>query len=150
MLEVIKTWPNVAVIIVAMIGSAGLGGILKTWLGHKRGKRKDTDEVAMNLVGQLQARVKQLEVVSEKERLLCDAKLAVLRHRQNNLSSMFESLLMIHEIAPERVNQAIAHIRERRREQETTEAIEKAAIAGIATGGIDAEELATQAVGEAA
>lgn len=132
-------WLTVLGILGTLFGGAGLGGMLKTWLDHKRGVRKDTDEVALTLVGQLKARVESLEAASDRERVLCDAKLAVQRHRINNLSGNFDALLLLIEMAPEKAAEMVAKIKERRAAQEQSEAIEKATLAavGIQAAGTD-------------
>lgn len=110
-------------------GGLGAGGLLKTWLDHKRAARRQTDEVALSLVEQLKGRVGTLEAGAAQERALCDAHMAVLRHRVSNLSGSFDSLLMMAEMAPEHAQAFAARIRERRAAQEQAEAAEKAAVA---------------------
>jgi len=61
----------------------GLGGMLKSWLDYRRSMRKQSDEVAMNLVTQLTKRIETVEASAAQERALCDANLSVLRHRVN-------------------------------------------------------------------
>ncbi|MEJ7933476.1 hypothetical protein WG907_04290 [Sphingobium sp. AN558] len=125
------TWFAVLGLIGTLIGGAGLGGMLKTWLDHVRGRRKDTDEVALTLVNQLQTRVTSLEDSSDRERKLCDAQLAVQRHRINNLSGNFDALLLLIEMAPDKASEMVAKIKERRSAQEQAEAVEKATLAAI-------------------
>lgn len=113
-------------------GGLGAGGLLKTWLDHKRAARRQTDEVAMHLVRQLNARVETVETMAAQERAICDANLSVLRHRVNNLSGAFDSLLLMAEMAPDRVPEFAARIKQRRAAQEQAEAAEKAAVAAAA------------------
>jgi hypothetical protein len=134
-------WVALLGILGTLFGGAGLGGILKTWLDHKRGVRKDTDEVALSLVNQLKQRVETLETASERERVLCDARLAVQRHRINNLSSNFDALLLLIEMAPEKAAEMVAKIKERRAAQEQAEAVEKAALAAVGMQAVGVEEV---------
>jgi hypothetical protein len=126
-------WPAILTALIALIGSGGLGVMMKTWLDHRRGVRKQTDDVAMSLVQQLKERVATVESEALRERVLCDAKLGIQRHRVNNLSSSFDSMLMLMELAPEKAPEMVKLVKERRAQQEQSEAIEKAALAGIAT-----------------
>lgn len=126
--ELAAHWPTVAT------ASAGLGagGLLKTLLDHKRAVRRATDEIAMNLVQQLTHRIESIEASASQERALCDANLAVLRHRVNNLSGSFDGLLLLIEMAPERAREFVTQIKEKRAVQEQAEAAEKAGVAAIA------------------
>jgi hypothetical protein len=90
--------------------------------------RRDGDAMAMNLVEQLTRRVETVEASAAQERVLCDANLAVLRHRVNNLSGSFDGLLLLIEADPARAREFVAHIKERRALQEQAEAAEKAAL----------------------
>ena len=121
-------WPS----IVTAGAGLGAGGLVKTWLDHKRAARRATDEVAMTLVGRLTQRMESVEANAAQERALCDANLAVLRHRVNNLSGSFDGLLLLIEAAPERAGEFVTRIKERRAEQERTEAAEKANVAAVA------------------
>jgi homoserine dehydrogenase len=128
------TWLVVSSMAMGLIGTGGVGYLLKTVLDHKQRIRKQTDEVAMSLVMQQSERITQLEASIERERALCDAKLGVQRHRVNNLSMNFDSMLMIMELAPEKAVDAVRAIKERRAQQDTAEAVEKGAVAAIAAG----------------
>lgn len=121
-------WPGIA----TAGAGLGIGGLVKTWLDHKRAVRRASDEVAMALVEQLTARVESVEASAAQERALCDANLAVLRHRVNNLSGSFDGLLLFIEMAPERAREFAARIKEKRAAQEQVEAAEKASVAALA------------------
>ena len=56
-----------------LLGSAGLGGLVKTWLDHKRERRAQSDGVALELVKTLGVRVDQLEDALSEERARCEA-----------------------------------------------------------------------------
>lgn len=120
-------WPMILTVFTA-IGGMGVGGMLKTWLDHKRGTRKDTDDVAMNLVQQLSARLKKVEDSAAQADALCEARMSVLRHRMNNLSTSFDGLLMLIEMAPDKTGEFVTKIKERRVQQEQTEAAERATV----------------------
>ena len=126
--EILSHWPS----IVTASAGMGLGGLLKTLLDHRRACRLQTDEVAMSLVQQLTRRVETVEAGAAQERAICDANLAVLRHRVNNLSGSFGSLLLMIEMAPERAREFAARIKEQRAAQEQAEAAEKASVAAAA------------------
>ena len=146
------TWLNIIPLLLGGGGLVAIGGILKTWFDHKRGMRKDTDEVAMKLVAQLQERVAAVESSAERERALCDARLAVLRHRLNNISTMFDGLLLLIEAAPDKAASMVEKIKERRALQEAAEAAEKAAVEAAAINAVAAgrHQEATAAAGRMA
>ena len=106
---------------------------LKSWLEYKRGVRKDSDDVAMNLVGHLTERLDKVEAAAEREREKCEAELRALRHQVNNVDAAFDGFLMMVEASPEKAGEYAALIREKRGRQRNNEAIEKAAVmtAGI-------------------
>jgi hypothetical protein len=121
-------WPAIIALLTTLLGGAGVGAILKAWLDYKTGKRKQTDEVAMQLVGQLQVRLTTVEAKAARDEALCEAQLAVQRHRINNLSSAFDGLLLVMELAPDRASEAVARIKARRVADAQAEATETAAV----------------------
>lgn len=108
-----------------LIGGAGIGGILKTWLDHKRASRTQTDEVALTLVARLEGRVATLEKALEMEHARCESQLAVNRHQINNLKSMLDGLLLIWDMPPAKRAKHIENIKARRAELEQLETLEK-------------------------
>jgi len=123
----VGAWPAIISIILTIIGSAGVGGLLKTWLDYKRGSRKQTDDVALSLVHQQNARILILEEQQVRERDKCDRELRVLRHQMANVDSAFDGFLMMVEAMPEKAGEIAASIRKQRGEQRQAEAVEKAA-----------------------
>lgn len=123
------------VALLSALGGLGLGTWFKAYLEHKRGTRKDTDEVPMGLVQRLTERVETVEASAAQERRVCDASLAVMRRRINNLSSNFDGLLMIVELAPEKASEFVARPKERRTQQGATEAAERAAVLAATVAG---------------
>jgi hypothetical protein len=117
-------WP----LIVAFLGSLGLGGMLKSWLDYRHKARKQTDDMATAIVATLTGRLDAVEAQQAQERALCEANLGVLRHRMNNLSGSFDGLLLLIEMAPEKAAEFVARIKEQRAAQELAEAAEKAAV----------------------
>lgn len=107
-------WPQAASALATGAGGFGLNG----YLGHLRAKRKQTDEVALDLVVQLREkmeavekrcdeRIAAVEAASERERQVCDAKLeaadhklSVVRHELGNVESAFDGLLLAIRFAP--------------------------------------------------
>lgn len=96
------------------IGGGGLGAGIRPLLDFYRTKRQQSDEVAINLVEKLQARVEGLERDAEQERQSCDAKLSVLRHELRNVQNNFDALLLAIEVAPEKASEVVAKINARR------------------------------------
>jgi hypothetical protein len=101
----------------------------------------------MALVEKMTARIENLEVKADRDKAICDANLSVMRHRINNLSSSFDGLLLLIEMAPEKASQFVAEIKRRRAEQAMQEATEKSTVMaktvdaarGIGTGGHDGD-----------
>jgi hypothetical protein len=121
-------WPMILSVF-TVIGGMGIGGMLKAWLDHKRGVRKQTDEVALTMLAQVNARVEVLETAREQDHAQCEKQLAVHRHRINNLASMLDSLLMLWDMPAAKTKEAVQRIRERRAQMERAEAIEKPVVA---------------------
>ena len=122
-------WPSLA----TAGAGLGAGGLVKTWLDHQRAVRRASDEIAMSLVQQLSARVASVEASAAQERALCDAHLAALRDQVGCLSGLFDNLLIVAELAPERVREFAARITERRARQEHAEAAVTAPAPAAAT-----------------
>ena len=97
--------------------------------------RKQRDDAEDKLRGDLLSRIEKLEKQNEEkdrereqERARHEAERALDRHRLNNMTQCFESLLMLLEQAPERAAHAVAQIKEMRGKQIIAEAQEKATI----------------------
>jgi hypothetical protein len=130
----------------ALVGTAGLGGILKTWLDHKRGKRAQTDSIALALVGKQGARIDALERELKTERERCedrlqkieaeqhaerrrsDVELRHLRHRANNMRQIIYALLHLFDVPTRQRKGMLAGIREELLAIETAETIEKGSL----------------------
>ena len=123
-------WPMILTVFTA-IGGMGVGGMLKAWLDHKRGVRKQTDEVALTMLAKVSARVELLETAREADHTKCEAQLAVHRHRINTLATMLDSLLMLWDMPAAKTGAAVQRIRERRAEMEQAEAIEKSIMGAL-------------------
>lgn len=111
--------PTALLVILGLIGSGGLGYVLKTWLDYLRAKRKGTDDMSLSVVAAFQARLEKVEGELEKERerakqdrKICDAEMRVLRHRVNNGASMIDALLLLHEMPAAKAKAQVAAIRE--------------------------------------
>lgn len=111
MLDLAQSW---APFCGAAIGGGGIGAGIRPILEYWKGRRRQTDEVAMGLVEKLQARIERLEESSAAERALCDAKLAVLRHELRHVQSNFDALLLAIEVAPEKAAEVVAKLTARR------------------------------------
>lgn len=99
----------------AALGGGGLGAGVRPFLDYLKAKRGQTDEVAMGLVGRLQARIENLEAYSSRERELCDAKLELLRGELKVVQSDFDGLLLAIEVAPEKAAEVVAKVQQRRK-----------------------------------
>jgi hypothetical protein len=130
MTAILPTWVNIIIAVVGVIGTAGIGGMLKTLLDHKRGVRAQSDGVALALVEKLEARIGKLEDDLDTERKRCEAELGVHRHRLNNQKQIIYALLFVFEMPPERQPEAVKRVREDLARLEQAEATEKAIIAG--------------------
>jgi hypothetical protein len=109
--ETIPAWAPIGA---AALGGGGIGAGLRPILDYWRGRRRQADEVAMDLVEKLQARIERLEESSAAERQLCDARLSVLRHELNNVHGNFDALLLAIEVAPEKAAEVVTRIKRRR------------------------------------
>jgi hypothetical protein len=116
-------------VLAALLGTAGLGGVLKTWLDHQRGKRKQSDDVAMALVEKLEARVEKLEGSLEREQERCEAMLGIHRHRINNQRTIIYSLLHLFDMPAARRKAALVIVRADLASMEQAEAVEKGIVA---------------------
>jgi len=110
----IETMPAWAPLFGAALGGGGLGAGLRPVLDYWKGRRAQTDAVAMGLVEKLQTRIERLEEAQVAERQLCDAKLSVLRHELKNVQGNFDALLLAIEVAPEKAAEVVAKIKRRR------------------------------------
>lgn len=140
--SITSSWGVAGVILSVMavlLGGMGLGGLLKVILDHKRGVRKQTDDMATTMVATMTARLTTVE----RHAILCEANLAHMRHKVNNLSGSFDGFLLLVEMAPERAAEFVDRIKAKRIEDARTEAIERTAIlkaALEATGELPQEE----------
>jgi hypothetical protein len=98
----------------AALGGGGIGAGLRPILDYLRSRRRQTDEVAIDLVEKLQARIERLEESSAAERQLCDARLSALRHELKNVQGNFDALLLAIEVAPEKAAEVVAKLTARR------------------------------------
>jgi hypothetical protein len=73
-------------------------------------------------------RVQALEAKLEANDADCDAKLAVLRHRVNNVTTCLDAILLLIEAAPDKAAEHVGKIKEMRARQEVAEATEKATL----------------------
>lgn len=96
------------------LGAGGIGAGVRPILDYLRGRRQQSDGVAMGLVEKLQTRIDRLEESSSSERQLCDAKLDTVRAELALVHGNFEALLLAIEIAPEKAAEVVAKIKARR------------------------------------
>lgn len=120
------TWASILVAALGLLGAGGIGALMKTWLEYKRGKRKDTDNVALALVEKLEQRVVKLEGDLEDERTRCEAMLSAGRHSRNNQRQIIYSLLHLFDLPATKRRDALAAVRKQISDMEATEAHEAA------------------------
>lgn len=125
-------WVAVLTSLGALLGAAGLGGWFKTWLDHKAGKRKQTDEVALELVGKLTGRVEKLERDLVDERARCEIELRLLRHDKNRLHQLIYSLLHLFDVPARQRKVLLDSVRGELAAMEAASAAEKGAVIGTA------------------
>ena len=125
-----ENWLTVLATLGALVGTAGLGGILKTWLDHKRGKRAQTDSVALALVEKLEGRIDKLESSLAGERQRCDDELRILRHRIGGWKQLFYSLLHLFDMPAGQRRKTLEAVRKEMAALEQAEAAETGAMLG--------------------
>lgn len=81
-------------------------------------------------INELEARESVFDKKLESVTASYEAELKILRHRLNNVTAAFNALLLLIKNNPDKAAEAVAQIEEMRRQQEATEAAEKAIIAG--------------------
>jgi hypothetical protein len=97
----VDNWP----MLLTAGGSLGVGGVLARlydrMLQHSREKRKQTDNVALDLVQQQAQRITMLEAGRESDRgsarlenELCHKNLEIVQQELNNLEGTFDGLLL--------------------------------------------------------
>lgn len=94
----------------------------------------------------LTRRVDWLERTITRERRIHSAERALDRHRLNNITQCFDSLLLLIEMNPDRATEIVGKIKEMRATQMLAEAEEKAAIRAAEIVADDEEEKAEQEV----
>ena len=104
--------------VLALAGAGGIGGLIvkgwDRWLGHSESKQKQTDDVALAMVGELKelraadlrAFAAEREAAAARE-ALCHANLEVVRHELRNLEGMFDGLLLALRHAPPEAHREI-------------------------------------------
>jgi hypothetical protein len=100
--------------------------------------RKQSIDAGQKLRDDLLRRVEKLERELDRKEVRHQAERALDRHKLNNISQCFDSLMIMLEAAPEKVSEIIMRIKEMRRRQLEAETIEKATIHAAAI--VDADE----------
>lgn len=124
----IPTWSLVATVLAAIFGSGGICVFITKYWEHQRRKREQTDNVLLTQLRAQGQQIKGMRREARMERLLCDARLAVQRHKFNNLDGAFEGVLMLFKTAPEKVADMIPDIIAQRQADREREAVESAAV----------------------
>lgn len=118
--------------VLSLLGSGGglivFYRVLAHWMDHLLKKRKQSDDVAMDMVSQLRAersadrdafnseiQVLRAELVSE--RTSCDAQLTVIRHRLANELTHSDALELAIRHAPDKAVEILDHARQMRSER---------------------------------
>ncbi|GEM_PF-6071955 len=125
---------------IGVLGSAGLGGLVKTWLDHKRERRAQSDGVALELVKQLTERVDKLERSLAEERARCEAELRMMRHRIGGWKQLFYSLLHLFDLPARQRKDTLDSVRREMAALETAEKAETGAMLGARIKGDDSDD----------
>lgn len=130
MIEWIKAggWLGYVSVAITALGALGIGGMLKTFLDYKFRSRKQTDDIATAMVVSMTERLRTIERNAKHERQVCEANLAYVRHKLNNISASLDATLLLVEMSPDKATEAVARIKELRQHQAIAEATERAAI----------------------
>lgn len=116
----------------ALLGSVILA-MVKGWPVLRRiGNERETGLLAARAadMDEMRDRIATLESRIEKQRVDYEAQLGIHRHRANNIAACLDALLLMLELRPDRVPDAVARIKQMRAEQTVAEASEKGAVAG--------------------
>lgn len=119
-----SSWLGYVSVLMVALGSLGIGAMFKAWLDYRYKDRKQTDDMATIIVASTNERLR----TSERHGRICEANLTFMRHRHNNLSGSYDSLLLMFEVAPEKITDLIPRLREQRKDQLANEAKERAAL----------------------
>lgn len=130
-------WVAIASVIATLIGGAGVAGVLKVWLDHKRGKRKQTDDVSLAWAAKFEQRAEQAEDRIAKledqqaiERQRCDDELRIVRHRIQGWKQLFYSLLHLFDMPQRQRKDTLEAVRKQMAALEQAEAAETGAMLG--------------------
>ena len=133
-------------VVIALIGTAGIGGMFKTWLDHTRGVRATEDASALSLIEaqrlaleHANERIDRLERASTRKDELHELRMAQLRHRLNNMRMVFEvAIRLMKTSSSDRMPEIVEMIEQMRAKHEAEEAAENATIAAaLASGAAD-------------
>lgn len=130
-------WLTVLGTLAALVGTAGLGGIIKAWLDHKAVARKQTDDVALGFADRFEARVGKLEAALKEERVRCDAELGVQRHEIRGLWQLIYSLLHLFDVPAAKRKELLAGVRQEIASLQQSAAAEKSMIVAATIGNAD-------------
>lgn len=122
-------------VVLALVGTAGLGGVLARlwdrWLGHRATARKQTDDMALHSNAAWEARVLKVEADCaalraeiKAEREACDRQLSEMRHALANEVMSWEALATAIRFNPGEALAVLEHVegvRKRRMEEARTE-----------------------------
>lgn len=136
-----------------MVGLLNLlvGGALVAWI-KQRPKMKELqgsaqDKLVDDLMGRvtkveelLESQRKEYESRLEKEKMLHEAEIRIMRHRMNNLDQCLTMLLVLIEQDPAKAQAAAIKVREMRALQESREVLERSIMTGESLSKFQKEE----------
>jgi hypothetical protein len=152
---VLPHWFGTISLIATVLGSIGVGSMMKTWLDYRRGMRTADDTSAMALIEQQRialdranARIDRLERSAARKDELHELRMGQLRHRLNNMRMIFEvAIHLMKTSSSERMPEIVTMIEQMRAKHEHEEAAETAAImAALAAGQAEMEQDARASV----
>ncbi len=153
-------WLGIVSVIATILGSIGVGGMLKTWLDYRRSSKVSDDSAAMALIDQQRValdrangRIDRLERQAARKDELHELRMAQLRHRLGNMRMIFEvAIHLMKTSSSDRMPEIIEMIEQMRAKHEREEAEETAAILAVLAAGDreSAEEIEIARMKEAA
>lgn len=93
-----------------------LGGIITLIVKQVGPWRRQTTEAEHHLREELTKRVTKLERMLEYQQFDCEADRAIARHKLGNLNQAFDSMIHMIEVAPEKIDEIIVHVKTMRRD----------------------------------
>lgn len=128
------TTEQIIITALGVVTSGGLGMALKAWLDHRRFTAKDRGDHDLGLINTLLKKVDKLEENATRERDLCAAEQAHLRHCVAGNGSLVDAMLLAMSLAPDKAAQAVEKIERQRDTLRREEHLGRAALTAARAG----------------